>query len=221
MNLAKSREFFDPTKIRGTINLIGCGSVGSNLGEMLARMGCEKFRLFDFDVVEAKNLANQNFTAEQIGRAKVEALAEIIHAINPDAMVEIEDEGYQDQRLRGNIFLAVDNIELRRKIVEANKFNNNIGCIIDIRTRLREAQMYAADKDREGDIENLLKTMDFSHEEAKAETEVSACGEILGVCTTVKMICAVACENFRNYIEEYENFKRFAVTNIDGESYAM
>jgi len=76
MNLSKSYEFFKPEDLTDRIHLIGCGSVGSVVAENLVRFGITKITLYDFDVVESKNIANQLFNAEDIGKEKVYALRE-------------------------------------------------------------------------------------------------------------------------------------------------
>ena len=78
MDLNKSREFFDPNKVKGRCHIIGCGSIGSHVAELLARYGVKKLTLYDFDVVEPHNLVNQNFYHRQIGKEKTEALKEIL-----------------------------------------------------------------------------------------------------------------------------------------------
>ena len=49
-------------------------------------------------------------------------------------------------------------------------------------------------------VDNLLKSMNFSHEEAMLETPVSACNITLSVCPTVRMIVALGVANFVNFI---------------------
>ena len=49
--------------------------------------------------------------------------------------------------------------------------------------------------------EDLINSMQFSHEEAADETPVSACGVTLGVATTVRIISAIAVNNFINFIK--------------------
>ena len=73
MNLNKHKEFFNPEELEEEIHIIGCGSVGSTVAELLARYGLENFVLYDFDVVEPKNLNNQMFTRRDIGKNKAEA----------------------------------------------------------------------------------------------------------------------------------------------------
>ena len=49
--------------------------------------------------------------------------------------------------------------------------------------------------------QDLLKSMQFSHEEAAEETPVSACGVTLGVATTVRLICALGVNNYINFVK--------------------
>lgn len=201
MNLSKSYEFFQPEKDTARIHIIGCGSVGSTLAENLARCGVTKMTLWDFDKVESHNIVNQMFRQQDIGKLKVEALRDILVDINPDIAedLEIKPEGWQGKLLSGYIFLAVDSIELRRKIVELHLDHPFVKAVFDFRTLLEGAQHYAADWSNLAMRENLLKSMQFSHEEAAEETPVSACGVTLGVATTVRLICALGVNNYINF----------------------
>ena len=199
MNLVKCLEFFNPSKDDARIHIIGCGSVGSTLAENLARCGIKNMTLWDMDVVEEKNVHNQMFTAKDVGRPKVEALRDIIMEINPEipeGCLILKPKGWQGQVLSGYVFLAVDSIEIRRAFVEKHMASPYIKGVFDIRTELTGAQHYAADWSDEKMKENLLKTMQFSHEEAAAETPTSACGVTLGIVTTVRMICGIAVNNY-------------------------
>lgn len=88
MDLSKSYEYFQPEKVEARINIVGCGSVGATLAENLVRLGITNLALWDMDVVNPHNLANQIFRQQDIGRPKVEALADILFEINP----EIKDD---------------------------------------------------------------------------------------------------------------------------------
>ncbi len=77
--------------IRATRLLIaGCG-IGSSFAEAALRLGFEHFILADGDTVSAHNLNRQNFTAEDIGQPKVQALARRLRAVNPAADVRAFD----------------------------------------------------------------------------------------------------------------------------------
>lgn len=206
MDLTKSIEYFDPVKVRHKCHIIGCGSVGSTIAENLARLGVTKFVLYDFDTVEPHNLANQMFVQSDIKSSKVDAVKRIICDINPEAAadIEIHSGGYVDQKLSGYVFLAVDNIDLRREICQKNRMNRSIKAVFDFRTRLEDAQHYAADWGDLQQIDNLIKSMDFSHEEAHDATPVTACGTELGVAPTVRVVCALGVTNFMNLIRGAE-----------------
>lgn len=217
MDLSKSYEFFQPEADDARIHIIGCGSVGSTLAENLARCGVTKMTLWDFDKVEAHNIHNQMFRQQDIGKSKVEALRDILAEINPDIVDELQlkPEGWQGRMLSGYVFLCVDNIELRRKFVEQHMNCLYIKAVFDVRTMLTGAQHYAADWSNDAMKQNLLATMQFSHEEAKAETPVSACGVTLGIVTTVRLICALAVNNYIRFTKG-EGIWKFA--QIDGFS---
>lgn len=202
MDLSKSYEYFQPEKDDSRVHIIGCGSVGSTVAESLVRMGVRNLTLWDFDYVEAHNIVNQMFTSSQIGTPKVEALRDLLVEINPEIedYLELQPDGWHGKLLSGYVFLCVDNIELRREIVEKHMDSPYVKAMFDFRTRLEDAQHYAADwMDRKAK-EDFLASMQFSHDEAKEETPVSACNVTLGVCPTVRVICAYGVSNFINLL---------------------
>lgn len=202
MDLSKSFEYFDPNRVDGRCHIIGCGSVGSTIAENLARLGVTKFALYDFDVVEPHNLANQMFVQKDIKTAKVEATKRIITDINPEteSTIELYPEGYTGQTLNGYVFLAVDNIDLRREICQKNRMNRAIKVMFDVRTGLETASTYAAFWGDIAQVNNLLKSMDYSHEEAKAVAPVTACGRTLGVAATVRIASILCVCQFVNHV---------------------
>ena len=196
MNLSKSREVFDPINIEDDeVVIIGCGAIGSSVALMLARMGVENFTLYDMDTVSEHNLANQNYNVTDIGEEKTVATMNHILAINPDAKVRLRGE-YKAQRLEGYVFLAVDNIEIRKQICELNRNNTQIKFVFDFRMGLYNAQTYCADWSDYNSKEKLIASMDFSHEDAKQNTPVSPCGTTLNVITTVMSVVALGCTQF-------------------------
>jgi hypothetical protein len=95
--------------------------------------------------------------------------------------------------------MAVDSIEIRKKIVEQHMDSPFVKAVFDFRTLLEGAQHYAADWHDYKQKQSLLNSMQFSDDEADAETPVSACGVTLGVATTVRLICALGVNNFINF----------------------
>lgn len=71
-----------------TVGIAGAGGLGSNCAMHLVRSGFARFVIADFDVVEPSNLNRQFYFPTQVGRPKVQALAENLMAIAPDIRVE-------------------------------------------------------------------------------------------------------------------------------------
>lgn len=220
MDLSKSYDFFQPEKDDAKLHIVGCGSVGSALAENLARCGVTNFVLWDFDVVEKHNIVNQMFRQQDVGKPKVEALKDILCDINPEISdtVELKPDGWQGKLMSGYIFLCVDNIELRRQIVEKHMDSPYVKAVFDFRTLLESAQHYAADWSDYKMKQDLLKSMQFSHEEAAAETPVSACGVTLGVATTVRLVCALGVNNYINFVKG-NGIKKLVI--IDGFNFML
>lgn len=221
MNLSKSYDFFSPDKDDTRIHIVGCGSVGSTLAENLARCGVKNFTLWDFDKVEQHNICNQMFTEQDVGELKVNALKRILREINPDindSNLKLKPKGWNGETLAGYIFLCVDSIEIRKAIVEKHFSSPFVKAVFDFRTVLESAQHYAADWTDLKQKQNLLNSMQFSHEEAAEETPVSACGVTLGVATTVRLVCALGVNNYINFVKG-NGLKKFIM--IDGFNFIL
>ncbi len=68
---------------KSIVGIAGAGGLGSNVAIALARAGLGKMIIADFDRVESSNLNRQQYFHDQVGRVKVEALAENIRRIHP------------------------------------------------------------------------------------------------------------------------------------------
>jgi len=146
------------------------------------------------------------FRQEHINKPKVVALTDMLREINPEITndLRVESKGYTGQKLSGYIFLCVDTIELRREIATSNKDNPYIKAMFDFRMRLEDAQHYAADWADMERVDGFIGTMDFSHEEAAAETPVSACNVTLSVAPTIRMVSSLGVTNFINFVKGQE-----------------
>jgi adenylyltransferase/sulfurtransferase len=58
-----------------TVLIAGAGNIGSHLAPLLARAGVAVLSIVDRDIVEEKNLAQQDYSPRDIGRGKAEGLA--------------------------------------------------------------------------------------------------------------------------------------------------
>lgn len=203
MDLNKSRDFFDPRKVKKMIHIIGCGSIGSNVAELLVRYGIKNITLWDMDIVEKHNIANQIYTEEDVNTLKTKALYKYLCKINPEIKdtIRLKTE-YKGETIGGYIFMCVDSVEIRNMIVDKNYKNTNIEAMFDFRTTLLEGQCYYADWHNKKDKESLKNSLNFTHEEAKKNTPVSACGFELSVAPVVKACAINGVTNFTNMINE-------------------
>lgn len=199
MNLNKHIDFFDPSKLTKPIHIIGCGAIGSRIAELLVRLGCNNIHLWDFDTVSSHNITNQLYLQKHIGQNKVDCLADILTNINNNLKITTHNYAYEKQNITGYIFLCVDNIDLRREIATYLKDNKYVLAMFDARMRLTDAQSYAADWSKPSSITAFINTMQFSSEEAKEATPISACGTTLSVAPTVMTIASLTVSNFINF----------------------
>ena len=78
--------------------VVGIGGVGTWTAEALARSGIGSITLVDLDEVCVSNINRQlHALTDTVGRAKVEVMAERIHAINPDCRVIQEQRFFNEQ----------------------------------------------------------------------------------------------------------------------------
>ena len=68
--------------------IIGCGSVGSFIALELARAGVGNFILVDGDTLEIHNICRHQLGFRDLGRYKVDAVADAIRNVNPSANIE-------------------------------------------------------------------------------------------------------------------------------------
>lgn len=73
---------------RARVGVAGLGGLGSPVAIALARIGVGTLVLADFDVVEPSNLNRQQYFIDQLGMAKVDALADTLRRAHPYSTLE-------------------------------------------------------------------------------------------------------------------------------------
>ncbi|NLV87591.1 MAG: hypothetical protein GX025_10325 [Clostridiales bacterium] len=189
IDIQRHQGIFDPSKFDGKkIAVIGAGAIGSKILAGLIKLGLEGVHVYDFDVIEAHNIANQEFNAEQIGLAKVEAMSE--YALRNNAHIITHNKAFTKKDSDENfnyVFLAVDSIKARKDIVDWLTRKINLELIIETRMGSDEVQFYMIrGKNQESD---WLKTIDFD----EALVEVSACGSPISFGLVSDVCAALAC----------------------------
>ncbi len=123
--------------------LIGTGAVGSITTLTLAKMGFEHLTVYDPDVVAEHNLPNQWFRPGDVGRRKVEALADIVREFT-EVELCIHAEAYQRQPLHGLVICAVDSMDVRLDLWrEVRKLRPE--CYLDARMGAEVGKIHVVD----------------------------------------------------------------------------
>jgi len=112
-------EWFNEIQ-RKTIIIAGQGGIGSNLSFQLARMHPAGMYLYDDDTVEMVNMAGQLYSRDDIGKAKVDAIADMITKYTNMQGVIALNERFTSSCEAGDIMLCgFDNMEARRTFFNA------------------------------------------------------------------------------------------------------
>ncbi len=115
MDLYRQQDLIEPDQLDVPISVVGCGGIGSFAVLALAKMGCRALAAYDDDRVEPHNIPNQAYRLADVGRLKVDALADIVREV-AGVSLEIRAERVRAQRLRGVVVTAVDTMTARREI---------------------------------------------------------------------------------------------------------
>lgn len=73
------------------VAICGLGGMGSLVALSLARAGVGELKLMDFDEVTLSNIHRQQYRLSQVGKAKTEAVAELVNEVNPFCRVVTEN----------------------------------------------------------------------------------------------------------------------------------
>ncbi|MBI3989238.1 MAG: ThiF family adenylyltransferase [candidate division NC10 bacterium] len=124
------------------IAVVGCGGIGTFTALALAKMGCRNLTLYDDDLVEGHNIPNQLYRVEDVGRAKVDALAEILKAftgLSPDRRRERVD----GQRLMGVVIAGIDSMKARKILWQKSiRYRASVPLYLDARMGAEVARLY-------------------------------------------------------------------------------
>lgn len=123
MRNLRQRDIIPPERLsqcRPTV--VGVGAIGRQVALQLAAMGVPSLQLIDPDVVETVNLASQGFLEDDVGRPKVEAVADLCQQLNHQLEARELSERFRRRQGIGNVlFCCVDSIATRRLIWEATR----------------------------------------------------------------------------------------------------
>jgi hypothetical protein len=153
-----------PRELEFPITLIGAGGIGSPTAWVLAKMGCSHISVMDDDSVEVHNFPNQLFRIEDLGKFKVEALAQIVESFT-GTKIQARNERYVDQPLSGVVVVGVDNMTTRSAVWQKVKLNIGVPLLIDARMGGEIARIHVIRPCSPHDIKAYELTL-YSDEEA-------------------------------------------------------
>lgn len=120
-----------------SVSIFGVGHLGSNIVYMLSKIGVPEFNLYDFDLVENRNISGGPFLRTDVGKKKIDAIKESIENSSMEPkLVQVFNKkvGARTKITSSDVYiLATDSIEVRIKIFKA--LENKKGHLIDLRSR--------------------------------------------------------------------------------------
>lgn len=165
--------------------IIGCGAIGSKIAVELTRAGINSLELYDADIVESHNLCNQAFLHDHIGINKAIATEDLLNKICA-LNVETHAEFYSNQYPAfETVFLCVDSMKERRRIVEELFKKPNVTTIIETRMGTDEYRVYVISK---ADYEKWKSVSDYDD----SAIERSPCGTTLSIGGTSSLCASTA-----------------------------
>jgi len=196
--LVNIREYID-----NQVTIIGCGAIGSFVGISLAKMGLEKFELWDGDAIEEHNLPNQFFEECDIGNNKAAMTKTHMKSYNIDIDIKCVESFFQEEIIRGHIVIcSVDTMRARQDIFNACKRCKNVQLFIDTRMSGLQGQLYTIDMTDDEEIMFYEKTL-FTDSEAVQERCTAR-----AIIFTVLGLVSLLCNNIVKVLneEDYPNY---------------
>lgn len=187
MNFSMQSGLFDPDHTH-SVTVIGVGSVGSNVADMLARVGVERMTIIDGDAVESHNIPASRFTLGDLGYFKVDVVERKL-LLETGLQVKTERRYYDGvERLKGSVFACVDTMLARKKIWAQVKKNPFVDVFIDTRVARRFFTVFCIRPSFPEDIAHYER---FLYDDADATSK--GCGAH-GIITASATVAAEAVE---------------------------
>lgn len=183
--LQRQLDLLPPDKLDIPVSVIGAGAVGSFAVITLAKMGFQRLCVFDDDRVDEHNLPNQFYRVEDLGRLKVEALADLVSSFEGIAIRAVPRR-YGGEALRGIVVSAVDSMTSRHAIWRAVRYDPAVELFLDARMGGLVSIVHAVRPLRANDVRAYEASL---HDDSEAAPEPCSARAIaftvLGVSSTI------------------------------------
>lgn len=167
------------------VGLIGCGAIGRQAAMYLSAMGLKKITLIDHDIIEPHNVPIQLWNPSDVGRPKVDALAEEYSARSPHetGLIVRKYNGRWSKNMTNTctaLFVCVDSMAARKQIYHEtidDEHTTSVEFLCD--ARMTGLQMRILAEDGTGQYE---ETLNYTDEDAVSGSCASeACGFTAGI----------------------------------------
>lgn len=168
----KGADWF-PLLFRKDVMVLGSGGIGSWLGAMLSRIGCNLY-IYDMDEYESHNMTGQFVTQKGMGKNKAEMARDMIKAFSPDCQVNAFKEKYDVLSPTNEVVMCgFDNMQARsiafsnwKNMVEQLSPEERAKCLfMDGRLLAEVLQILSIPGDRPDLIERYEKEFLFNDNE--------------------------------------------------------
>ena len=118
MRNMRSQDIANISGVR--FHIVGCGAIGSSVATQLARLGGNKFYLYDFDKVGIENVGVSQYHSEDIGKPKVQALRSHLWLIDNHIISDITIGKFKHYLGKEDdiLILGLDSMSARMEIVK-------------------------------------------------------------------------------------------------------
>lgn len=196
LNFSQQEKLF-PSNAAKPVTLVGAGSVGSNAADILARIGVTDITAYDADAIESHNIPPSLYRIDDLGRYKVDALAEILR----DAVgvsIRAKRVMYGDERpiarLKGSVLACVDTMGARKTIWDAAKKNPFVDILVDTRVATQFRSIFFINPCDPSDIDYYEHFLAYGDEEAAPQL----CG-FHNIATIARVVAGEAVDGLANF----------------------
>lgn len=140
--------YFAPEDCDRFLNIVGVGATGSWIGMLAARMGFQRFRIWDADKVEPHNLPNQIYGPDDVGLLKVDAFSQALTRFNPHIEIDVHPYFFlpeHKQLLDGPLVITVDTMLARKHLGACFRLNPKIDGVLETRLGFDHAEVNLVD----------------------------------------------------------------------------
>ena len=125
------------------VAIVGCGSVGSKVGAMLARSGVGQFLLVDSDVLLPDNMVRHDLDWRDVGAHKADGLARRIKNVRPSARIQVRRLKLAGQESGGDADTALSALAKCDLIVDATANSEVLNLISAVSSDAKNPVLWA------------------------------------------------------------------------------